>query len=281
MSDMDAQTKQYISRPYIFADAFNYLLYNGEQVINPEALKLVDTTEIITPYGNGAKAPIQKYRDNMKIWAAMHDGKAVYVLLGNENQSRVHYAMPVKNMLYDSINYAGQVDEARQSYKSFKYDKDGVKITLTSEEFLSGFRKGDKLIPVITAVILFDSDEWDAPLSIHEMLDVDEALLPFIPDYRINLIAPSKISEADFSSREVAGKFHTGFGTLMQVIKHQNEIGVVEIIKNAPKVDEASADMIADVAKIKFEKHIDEKGEMDMCKGMEEYTLKTKVLGGY
>ena len=242
-------------------------------------MKPVDTTEIVTPYGNGAKTPIQKYRDNMKIWAAMQDGKAVYVLLGNENQSKVHYAMPVKNMLYDSINYAGQVDEARQSYKSFKYDNDGVKITLTSEEFLSGFRKGDRLITVITAVILFDPDEWDAPMSIHEMLDVDEALLPFIPDYRINLIAPAKISDSEFSSREAAGKFHTGFGTLMQVIKHQNEIGVADIIRNAPKVDVASADMIAEVAKIKFEKNVDEEGEMDMCKGMEEYTRKTEIVG--
>ena len=242
-------------------------------------MKPVDTTEIITPYGNGAKTPIQKYRDNMKIWAAMQDGKAVYVLLGNENQSKVHYAMPVKNMLYDSINYAGQVDEARQSYRNFRYDNDGVKITLTSEEFLSGFRKGDWLIPVITAVILFDPDEWDAPMSIHEMLDVDEALLPFIPDYRINLIAPAKISDSEFSSREAAGKFHTGFGTLMQVIKHQNEIGVADIIRNAPKVDVASADMIAEVAKIKFEKNVDEEGEMDMCKGMEEYTRKTEIVG--
>ncbi len=221
-------------------------------------MKPVDTTEIVTPYGNGAKTPIQKYRDNMKIWAAMQDGKAVYVLLGNENQSKVHYAMSVKNMLYDSINYAGQVDEARQSYRNFRYDNDGVKITLTSEEFLSGFRKGDRLIPVITAVILFDPDEWEAPMSIHEMLDVDEALLPFIPDYRINLFAPAKISDSEFSSREAAGKFHTGFGTLMQVIKHQNEIGVADIIRNAPKVDVASADMIAEVAKIKFEKNVDE-----------------------
>lgn len=187
--------------------------------------------------------------------------------------------MPVKNMLYDSINYAGQVDEARQSYRNFRYDNDSVKITLTSEEFLSGFRKGDRLIPVITAVILFDPDEWDAPMSIHEMLDVDEALLPFIPDCRINLIAPAKISDSEFSSREAAGKFHTGFGTLMQVIKHQNEIGVADIIRNAPKVDVASADMIAEVAKIKFEKNVDEEGEMDMCKGMEEYTRKTEIVG--
>ena len=60
-----------------------------------------------------------------------------------------------------------------------------MKIILTSEEFLSGFHKGDRLIPVITAVILSDPDEWDAPMSIHEMPDVDVALLPFIPDYRI------------------------------------------------------------------------------------------------
>lgn len=65
----------------------------------------------------------------------------------------------------------------------------------------------------------------------------------------------------------------------MQVIKHQNEVGVAEIIKNAPKVDEASADMIAEVANVKIEKTIDENGEMDMSKGMEEYTLKTKIEG--
>lgn len=111
------------------------------------------------------------------------------------------------------------------------------------------------------------------------MLDVDEELLPFIPDYRINLIAPCRINDSDFSSKDKTGKFHTGFGTLMQVIKHQNEIGVAEILKTAPKVDVASADMIAEVANVKFEKAIDEKGEMemDMCKGMEDYLLKFQI----
>lgn len=277
MSIKDTETKQYISRPEIFADAFNFLLYNGDQVIQPESLQSVDTTEITAPYGNGAKIPVQKYRDNMKIWAAMHDDRAVYVLLGSENQSKVHYAMPVKDMLYDSINYAAQVDAARKSYKDFKFDENGVKIALTSEEFLSGFRKGDKLIPIITAVVLFDSDEWDAPLSIHEMLDVDERLLPFIPDYRINLIAPAQLSDDSFATREHGGKFRTGFGTLMQVIKHQNEIGVYDIIKNAPDVDAASAEIIAEIANIPIEIVPDEKGEVNMCKGIELYTIKTKV----
>ncbi len=35
-----------------------------------------------------------------------------------------------------------------------------LKIRLTSEEFLSGFRKGDKLIPVFTAAVLLSDEEW-------------------------------------------------------------------------------------------------------------------------
>lgn len=277
MSIRDAETKRYISRPEIFADAFNFLLYNGEQVIQPETLRSVDTTEIIAPYGNGAKAPLQKYRDAMKIWAAMQDGEAVYVLLGCENQSKVHYAMPVRDMLYDSINYAAQVDSARQSYKNFKFDENGVEIKLTSEEFLSGFCKGDKLIPVITAVVLFNPDEWDAPMSIHELLNVNKKLLPFIPNYRINLIAPARINDSDFSSHEHKGKFNTGFGTLMQVIKHQNEIGVYDIWRDAPNLDVASAELIAEIANMPIEIIPDEKGEFNMCKGIELYMIKAKA----
>jgi len=34
-----------------------------------------------------------------------------------------------------------------------------LKIRLTSEEFLSGFRKGDKVIPIITAIVLLSNEE--------------------------------------------------------------------------------------------------------------------------
>ena len=36
MGVMDTEGKQYLSNPVFFADAFNYLLYDGEQVIKPE-----------------------------------------------------------------------------------------------------------------------------------------------------------------------------------------------------------------------------------------------------
>ena len=33
MSLQDTVTKQYVSDPKVFADAFNYLIYDGEQVL--------------------------------------------------------------------------------------------------------------------------------------------------------------------------------------------------------------------------------------------------------
>ena len=59
-----------------------------------------------------------------------------------------------------------------------------LKIRLTSDEFLSGFRRGDKLIPIITATVLLSNKEWKGPRDLYDMLDVkDDTLLRFIPNY--------------------------------------------------------------------------------------------------
>ncbi len=39
-----------------------------------------------------------------------------------------------------------------------------LKIRLASEEFLSGFRKGDKVIPIIKAMVLLSDEEWKWPM---------------------------------------------------------------------------------------------------------------------
>lgn len=56
------QVQNYMRQNRIFADAFNYFVYGGEQVINPESLEELDTREIDVPYGGekGAKQPVQK-----------------------------------------------------------------------------------------------------------------------------------------------------------------------------------------------------------------------------
>ena len=65
MGKKDTITKNYLNDPCIFADAFNYLLYHGAQVVLPEKLHPLDTVEAAFPYGTDGKLqPVQKFRDN-------------------------------------------------------------------------------------------------------------------------------------------------------------------------------------------------------------------------
>lgn len=48
----DTVTKKYMRNPVVFADVFNKYLYHGRQVIKPENLMELDTTEPAVPYGN-------------------------------------------------------------------------------------------------------------------------------------------------------------------------------------------------------------------------------------
>ena len=47
---IDTEGKKYLSDNEIFADAFNYLVYGGKQVIKAGELREIDTTELSVPY---------------------------------------------------------------------------------------------------------------------------------------------------------------------------------------------------------------------------------------
>lgn len=83
---------------------------------------------------------------------------------------------------------------------------------------MSGLKKADRLMPVITLVVYFGDKDWDGAKSIHEMLSVDDdELLSYVPNYKINLIEPAKISDEDYD------KFKTDVGSVLQFIKHQSD----------------------------------------------------------
>ena len=186
----------------------------------------------------------------MKLYAAMQDGQAIYLVLGLELQTRIHYSMPVRGMLYDALNYSQQVTEAAASYRKNSASQ-------SNEEFLSGFHKGDRLMPVITLTLCLSAEPWDAPTSLHEMLSVtDERLLKFVPNYKLNLLTPAQIAEEDFD------KFRTGLGAVMQFTKHRNDHDVNWMAGNKrfEEMDRETADLIKTVtgADIRF----DEKGDV-------------------
>ena len=256
MGRKDIITKEYMEDTEVFADVFNHMIYKGEKVIDPKNLKELDTANVIIPYGaDGAEVPYQKYRDVFKILCAMEDENAVYLLLGVENQSNVHYAMPVKNMVYDSLEYAAQVQKAEASHKKARKEKEPKEKKPDSAEFLSGFYREDRLLPIITVVVYFGADSWDAPRSLHEMLVVqDKNILSLVPDYRINLIAPGEMSEDELEERFV------------------NANAAFE------NVDRKAVRVMEEMTGMKIERK-EEEETVNVCKGLRDLQEKGRVEG--
>ena len=73
MGKVDIATKQYMSHRDVIADAFNFYIYDGRQIIKPEKLQKIDTAEIFLPYGNDADIAVQKMRDNLMVWESVTD----------------------------------------------------------------------------------------------------------------------------------------------------------------------------------------------------------------
>lgn len=167
MGIKDTATIRYIRRGDVFADAFNYYFFDGRPAIRPGSLSELDTREaLLLPYGgaSGAPLPVQRERDVLKSLAAMTDRHAACLLLGIESQSHIHYAMPVKALVYDALQYARQVEQAAASHRqSGDYRGRG------GDAFLSGFLREDRLLPVITLAIYFGPEPWDGPLSLSDM----------------------------------------------------------------------------------------------------------------
>ena len=149
-----------------------------------------------------------------------------------------------------------------------------LKIKLTSAEFLSGLRKGDLLLPIITAVVYLGEKPWDGPRSLYDMLDIkNEALKKYIPNYWINLISPADMDEDDFD------KFHTGLGFAMRVIKHQSEdADAVIMATNHKKIDRETAVFLNNAVNLKLE-YEEGTGGVDMCKALERKEMRDKVTG--
>ncbi len=283
MGKTDIRTNEYMADNARFADLFNFFLHDGKQVINPDKLREMDRTALALPFGDNQdiSETVQKYRDVFKLLAAMEDDEAIYILLGVEDQTNVHYAMPVRSMFYDAAQYVKQVEDAakrhrRKKNESNKNAENGEieNVSHSSSEFLSGFYKEDKLIPVITLVVYWSPDKWDGPQSIHEMLAIsDGSLLKFIPDYKINLLELGEIKDIDFK------KFQTSLAEVFQFIKYSKDDEKLENIVSENSefthMDRRTVELINTVTNLELE-ITEDKEELNMCLAIEEMKKKAR-----
>lgn len=264
MSEVDLRTYEYMSENTRFADLFNYFLHDGKRVIKPENLRELDSREWALPYGIKADGDTaQRYRDILKNLCAREDNQASYLLLGIENQKENHYAMPVRNMLYDALQYAKQVSSVAKRHRKNRDDSN-----MLPGEYLSGFHKDDRLVPVITLVIYWSSEEWDGPKTLHEMFSTeDENVLKYISDYKLNIISPRMIPDEDFC------KFDTTIAEVFKYIKYSGDKEALNEIVSADKMfqqlDGESIKLINAVTKSNL-RFNDEGKVVNVCKALED-----------
>lgn len=260
MKKKDTLTKQFLGQDEVFADAFNYYLFNGKQVIRPDDLKAQDPTEIAIIRKLGQVFPSQKFRDVLKHCTIRRNKCATFALLGIESQSDIHYAMPVRDYLYDALNYTAQVEEIRKKH-SIEHDLH------TNAEFLSGFSKKDTLIPVITLCICFEKAKWDAPRSLYDMFgNVEPWVKKYVDNYRLNLITPDEIK--DFS------KFTSDLGIVLEFIQNSDDNqrlhDIMESQEKYRSVDVDTIDLINTYTSANISTKQSKGGKIDMCKAIQD-----------
>ena len=185
MAEKNLYLNRLLSDPVCFADLVNGVLFGGERQLDPRDLTLVaDSSGVVYAGPDGVRRTLERHRD---VTMRAGDGQR-FAVIALENQADVHYAMPVRSMLYDALDYADQVRKLAQVNR-----ESGEK--LTGAELLSGLKKGDRLTPVVTIVLYWGTEPWEGCKSVHQLLGLEDEgvkasvreLAQYIPDYRINL----------------------------------------------------------------------------------------------
>ena len=213
MGKSDTAVKIWLSDDRRFADLFNGTVFGGKQVVMPEDLEKLDReTDIIITDKRASTKGLQRHRDIVKQWK--HG--TFLAVLACEAQDKVHYAMPVRNMLHDSLTYTEQIRKTWQKHPGQH---------LTGEEYLSRFRKKDRIFPVITLVFYYDLKKWDGAMDLYDMFHFDDVseeeteeiniLRTYLPNYRINLI--------DAGNVENINRFHTDLQQIFGVLQYRGQ----------------------------------------------------------
>ena len=279
MSLKDVVTKDYMQLKDVFADVFNFFLHDGKPVIQSHQLK-EKSTEIfdIRKHPSGKSQAVQRYRDLLCI-LSMEDPKQSYLLLGIENQTQVHYAMPIRNMLYDALQYRDQIKLITKQHRIERQKAlDQQSESQTSAEFLSGFSKDDKLHPVITLVVYFGSEPWDGPRCVHEMFaDTAPELLAFVPNYPLHLIEPAALSD------ESLKKFQTNLREILTCIKYSNNKERLDEVMHDPRfnaVQYEAAVLLNEIIDLKLNIPDAQKGDaVNMCIAFDQIKENCKRQG--
>lgn len=180
-----------------FADLFNTILFQGNKILDPDNLQEMDTDVSGVIEIKGYHQTISRTRDVVKKSAYGLE----FIVCGLENQDKIHYAMPLRNMIYDGLGYLKEYQEISRRYKKKSKKK-------TQEEFLSGIERKDRFHPIVTIVIYYNEKEWDGPHSLFDMMvELPPQIEAIFSNYKMNLLQVCKSGKYRFSNDDVETVF--------------------------------------------------------------------------
>lgn len=162
MAEKDITQKLLEDHNDVFADIINTLVFDGEQVIQPEELETVTT---LSTYKMAGKMHSQE-RDVLKAWK---QGYIRIAMCGIENQTTVDVDMPLRIISYDGAGYRAQLSD---------------ETSLEQERY-----------PVITLVLFFGKGRWTGPKNLLGRVKVPKGMEALVSDYRINVFEIGQLSE--------------------------------------------------------------------------------------
>ena len=248
-----------------FADLYNGSVFQGRQMVKAENLQpeKENFKELIRDK-DGILNHIERNRDIVMKW----DDGIHLMILACENQEKIHYAMPVRTMLYDGLSYAEQIRQLKKKRKK------GEKVN--SDEFLSGMKKNDKLYPVSTLVFYYGDKPWDGSVDLHGLLkksenpEMEEMIRKLISNYHINLLDVNQIEDTSV--------YKTDLQTILEMLKYrQDKESMQKYVQEHEgyfrHVDRDTYNVLRVL--LKAEKQMDEiknqeKEEVDMCQALQE-----------
>ncbi len=205
MGEIDVGQMKFLREPGHFADLWNGTVYKGVQVVKPE--ELVE----ISPVGLAKRGKKTSKKTSDMVMAKTAGGQVLGVMI-TENQTEIDYSIPVRVHLREFMEYDKQVSEIIRKNK--ESSKRGEAVFNDSGEFMYGFRESDRLRPVATLVLYWNSEVWKGAGTFHEMLDFSgiEEMKDLVPDFRMNIVNMDKLEDlesvfADQDVNDVVSRF--------------------------------------------------------------------------
>lgn len=179
-----------------FADLFNAVVFQGRKVLKPEKLQEMDTDMSGMIRFKDYEESLVRMRDVVKKMAFGVE----FAVFGIESQQKIHYAMPLRILLYDGMGYLKEYQEITRLRKNEK--------TMMEDEFLSKMQREDRLHPIVSIVIYYSEHSWDGPMCLKDMIvEMPREIEQIFSDYKMNMVQVRESDQYVFHNEDVRTVF--------------------------------------------------------------------------